>query len=369
MTYIPNRFSVLTMRLGQLDFLDKRDDWDIARRTVNDPSIYSRYDVTSASCFHWNGEKAEAAYFRLGDLALFHPHVRRRIEPEPGLYELASPYEFGGFWTNATTKDESNRLMAAFWSAFGEDARKRGYVASFQRLCPWMNPHLLPNGLLPLSERADHVVVDLTRPYGEIRKSFRANTRNKIKRAEKAGLVRTEEIDLSTGLRILHGHLKTLNAQPGFFFPEAYFHSFGDELETIAVGMPGEPMMAVGFFVHDGPVLTWLQSGRVPNSESFHPTNLVLDIAIRRGIELGCDRLHLGGGQPTILHFKTGYSDDRMKHYHLRAIFDEKAYQALCGGNPPDNGFFPFYRRPDIENGRRKPDEPILRASRPRGYG
>ncbi len=333
------------MEHGSLAFVDSRDDWDRARDTLDNPSVYSRYDVVRESQFHWQGCGVEAAIFQAGEARVFHPYIKRQIDGLPGFFDLVSPFEFGGFWTSPISADALQNLMSEFWVCFARAAKSRGYVSSFQRLSPWMKTDGLPSELMPLNPRASHVVLDLAKGYEELRKSYRAKTRNNLRKSERAGLAEVPMQSLSECVDILHQHLRSLGAAPGFLFPEAFYRSFGDAMNVICVSGKNTKLGAVGFFVRDGNVLTWLQSGSVQDCRDLYPTNMVVDIAVRRGIELGCRYLHLGGGQPSILHFKSGYSDLRMEHFHLRAVFDEEKYRALSSPSGDDAEFFPAYRR------------------------
>lgn len=319
----------------------------------------------------------EIAYFAVcsdGTYSVAYAFVKRPInsitEGEVVLYDIASPYGYGGLQIIGPGGIEENaETIEKFWVNFTEWAKRNSIVSDFVRF-QLQNP---VNKTYPgvRKNKSINIVRELKTPFEEIWSDFEKKVRKDIRKAERVGVKVTIDekgVYLNDFLSIYFSTLDRRKAKKNYYFDEAFFTSLITKLEKSFV-----------FFHawHEGKIvsteLVLLSKKRAFSflggtfSESFHlhPNHLLKAEIIKWAQLNGKDEYVLGGGAsagdgiekykksfaPTTGEriFQTGELILQQNHYEdLLKIQLEKNGIEL-GEKYFESDYFPLYRSPEFE--------------------
>lgn len=335
--------------------VEDRQDWSqVVRRLCGNVNL-ARYDWVHSSALRFENGKAEGLlYGDPGADFLFFPYVRREIPDTGGLCDLTSAFEFGGLWSCSKEEQVWRELLDGFFRDIPVWAREEGIVSAFCRMSPFNPPFGFLNEDMPCEAFVpvgDHVVIRLGgRSYPQIRNSYRGNTRNKLSQAERAGLRAERTSDAEAFLELYHHGMDRLGAGEEYRFTLERFALLEPFLELFNVTDEQGRISARCAMLVDLPVLWAFLFHTDPSFNHLRPANFAYDHAVRRGMEIGAEYLHLGAGSEMLRKFKAGFSGDTLPYGHMRWIFDRKIYTELSNARGTDsNDFFPAYRAPDSQ--------------------
>jgi lipid II:glycine glycyltransferase (peptidoglycan interpeptide bridge formation enzyme) len=206
------------------------------------------------------------------------------------------------------------------------------------------------------------VSIDLTLAPATLWHQTRADHRNQINRARRAGhraFIDEGLTKFETFQRIYQATMRRVNASPYYVFNRTYFEglreALGDRLQLCLVEIDHE-IAAAGLFIETDGIVQFHLSGTRAAYLRHAPTKLMVDHMRDRAKERGALRLHLGGGRgggnDALFAFKAGFAPDRHPFHTLRVVLDQAAYAELVQARDPKadpmvlDGFFPGYREP-----------------------
>jgi len=279
------------------------------------------------------------------------------VRPVPGgALDATSPYGYAG---PLTWGDGSPAFGSAALAAGIELLKAAGVVSLFIRLHPLLNREP-PVGIGTLVTHGETVSVDLTQSNEQLWSQTRLNHRRDIVRATKAGRGAVIDADwrhFDTFARLYRETMERLGAEDRHMFDERYFGRLravlGPSL-TLWVVPYGDDIAAAGLFVETSGIVQYHLSGTDLRYTRDGPTKLLLHGVRVWAKDRGDIVFHLGGGvgaaDDSLLHFKAGFSDQRLPFHTLRVVVDEAEYVRLVSEadptlDPADRaGFFPLYR-------------------------
>jgi hypothetical protein len=260
----------------------------------------------------------------------------------PG-FDAISPYDFSGPLLNG----ESPREV---WVALSKRARERKIIAAFLRFHPLCGRSGAWEGLegLEIVHSADNVVVELSN-IDATSAWFKPQVQRDLKVARRAGVKCTVENATTQGMGafvpLYWASMDRLGAEAYYRFPREFFESLiegvGEDLKLASATIDGEPASAALLLVEDKTVFYYLACSSDLGRKSCAMNMLVVESALW-AYEMGYKRFHLGGGSPTLRHFKERFGPGRVPYYVGRAVFDARRYAELSEG--VSTGFFPAYR-------------------------
>jgi hypothetical protein len=328
--------------------------WEtILGRVAHD--FYHRPAYVELSADH-EGGAGQALLVEDGDRGMLLPLV---VRPVPGsTTDATSPYGYPGPLVWGTSDPDFVRPAL---EAGVEHLRTRGIVSLFVRLHPLLDA-APPVGVGKLMTHGETVSIDLTRSYDEIWGQTRNNHRRDIGKAIRLGHVaRVDDgwAHFDTFVRLYRETMERLSAEDRYMFDERYFAGLREALGpslTLWVVMTGEIVMAAVLFTETSGIVQYHLAGTDEQYASARPTKLLIHAVTRWAKERGDRRLHLGGGvggaDDSLMHFKSGFSDERHVFHTLRVVVDEAEYARLVQAGDPARdptdlgGFFPLYRKP-----------------------
>jgi len=312
----------------------------------------------------WGWGGAECFVFERGGRRVLYPYIRRSLGDVPCLgesfrdrYDIVSPYCYGGFIHDAP-EDEAVSLLTAFREAFAAHARELGIVAEFIRFHPMLQNHRHAVGLLDdVRLHQDNVVMDLRLRPEELFAGYRASYKQCIQHAESRNLrlvFHDTDFDVGAFAELYRGTMER-HQQNGFLnFPLRYFQclfsNIGDDILPFSV-INGDCVAATSLFIRYDDTLDYFLSASDADSFHLHPNHFLLHHVACWGRERGYHLLHLGGGRPSLIFFKRGFSRQGMPYHTGRHIHDRDTYSAAVrfherSRDPARRGsdFFPAYR-------------------------
>ena len=135
--------------------------------------------------------------------------------------------------------------------------------------------------------------------------------------------------------RLYTAAMEQLRADRFYFFSDNYFRLLlGWQQAQLAFCLKGEEPVAAARFLRGSHIMEYHLAAANSEGKRLSASNLLLDRAAARARELGCRRLHLGGGTDNrpdnpLLFFKSGFSRERCLFMIGRTIHAPEAYEEL----------------------------------------
>ncbi|MFD1020258.1 GNAT family N-acetyltransferase [Thalassobacillus hwangdonensis] len=313
-----------------------------------------------------NGEgKATLFIYEEAGKFVYYPFLLRKVNDLPffknrmgfggDIYDLTTPYGYGGPITNAGVEDQT-LLFYNFSKVFREFCLENRIVTEFIRFHPVISNHALDPTLEPLYLR-NTIAVDLTCEEETIWSNYDSPNRNRIRKATSNGLsvVHKPLTDRSNFMRIYYSTMKKNNASSYYYFSGSYFQNkadlLGENAELLEVMHEGRAIFS-GIFMSYGDFVHYDLVGSDQNYLKLCPNNFVIDYAAKWAKENGKMYLHLGGGytgDDQLYRFKKRFNKyGDLPFYIGKRIHDEALYEAITEGLPKNDSYFPLYRHPDL---------------------
>ncbi|SDT50077.1 GNAT family N-acetyltransferase [Actinoplanes derwentensis] len=299
----------------------------------------------------YGGTPAAFHYEREGRRLLV-PLILRDI-PDSDFKDAISPYGYPGPVCSTSS--------LPFWeeacSAFVDSLRDLRIVSAFIRLHPLLaTPALSSHG--KLVHHGETVSMDLTVSEDEMWKQTRADHRNHINRAKRAGteIVFDDWSRLGEWVEVYHDNMRRVGATSYYFFTrehlEALHDAVGDRMHLVVACEDGEVVGGNTFFSYDGIATGYVSSTR--RAPKRYADELLYD-SVRRWCKQRGDRVfHLGGGKgganDSLFSYKAGFSPSRNPFHTWRVITDPAVYDRLVRERRPEadpadlTTTFPAYR-------------------------
>ncbi|GAB1418917.1 hypothetical protein MASR2M12_16820 [Bacteroidales bacterium] len=299
---------------------------------------------------------ALAWYHETDDMKCLIPLISRNINGSSLYRDLVSPYGYPGLLCNQQLNSE---IASGLFEIFHREASGQGYVSSFIRLNPLLNPwKLTGHEFFRQWFHGGTVSIDLQQPVEAILSGFSENHRRNLRKLATSGFLAAIN-DWRTIGDFIHAYRQTMNrrkADAYYFFPDSYFNNLqqllADRIVYISITNSAGKFVAGGIFTCFGEVIQY-HLGATSN-EAVHqsPSKLMMEEAIRFGIGVGARTLHLGGGlggstSDGLFRFKKGFGNYFHRFSSLRFIHHPDIYNRLRKESQAvdsQTDYFPEYR-------------------------
>ena len=342
------------------EFIGPEDErWrSLVEATAHDVYHLPAYaDVSARAC----GGEALAFLGEVGGATCLIPLIETKV-PVEGWTEwsdLSSPYGYASplFSGNPARFGPLMRL-------FSLAARGRGCASVFLRSHPFLTP---PDTLAALADlgwtrRGETISIDLRKPEEQLWTELRKDHRAGLRRLQSKGFVTRFDhwSDYDAFVELYLATMSRVGARSSYFFSPAYFSALRERLRAethlCTVLSPEGRIAATAQFFRSGDLVQGHLMGWNDEFKDVAPAKLTVWEIARWGRESGARALHLGGGRgganDALLHYKSGWSKDRLPYHTLGLVTDRATYDAICAaaGTPPDGAFFPAYRAEDTRS-------------------
>lgn len=252
---------------------------------------------------------------------------------ETELYDLESPYGYGGFRSNI--KDKS--LLEEFIKRYKEYCLKNNIVAEFYRNNP-LNRFSSENTWIYdfFVEDRDTVFLEINN-IEELRSNYASSLKRNIKKANKNGLV-FRVVDKNRVYDFINLYKKTMDknsATSFYYFNDSYFTSLVNNSNSEILGIfKGEELVNMAIFLKSGTDIYYHLGASEPQYYSLNGNPLLFDQAADYYSKQGFAKLYLGGGATTskedsLLRFKQKFSNKIAPFNISGIIFDPERYELL----------------------------------------
>ncbi len=232
------------------------------------------------------------------------------IKLEEELYDLETPYGYGGPFTNSV----DNLFLQRAFDAYKKHCQQQKIVCEFIRFHPFNN--IAGNSSLfdMHFEERQIVIVDLDKTTEERRKLYSKTTRNIVKKAEKNLSIEIDNTPLSEFMDLYYQTMTKNTASDFFYFKEDYFkqlHSLNGV--SLLTTKKNDAYVSIGFFMCGKELAHYHLSANNNELSKDNGNYLLLDAAFEHAKLQGCRYMMLGGGRTSspddsLFKFKAKFS-------------------------------------------------------------
>lgn len=281
-----------------------------------DRGLLFQYKEDDGSCYHY-------------------PFIMRPIPDSYNIevYDIESAYGYGGPLSN----NEDPAFLEAARSEFEEWCKRQKVVAEFCAFHPFFENERWMTGNMQIFDDRKTVSIDLLEESGL---KYGREGRYMVRRAQRAN-IKIEELCVDTYfdefIEFYIDGMKNMGADAFYFFNEAYFTKLKKlviDNGWLMVARLDQDWLAASLFIYGKQYLHYHLS--VNNTEIKAPgaTNLILDVAAKKGRDMGLRSMHLGGGRSvspsdTLLKFKKSMASTEHQFRIGKSIHDTELYQSL----------------------------------------
>lgn len=324
-------------RLGDLD----RPGWHALLTASPSHDVYYTAEYLESAEHIEPGEVHVAIYEGARGLVLY-PFLKRPLSGLPFLEELAgwhdivTPYEYGGYLARPQGCTHAE-LLRDFLTSFDSYCRGDRIVCEFLRFHPVLRTHEGCESLMRVMKSCDNVVIDLAEGSQELFDGYSASNRRNVRLAQRQGVsaaaVEPSEENLAAFLDLYYSTMDKVSARRFYYFSPEYFRRLLGNPDIswlyLARSSNGE-VIAAATFVHGTKMVHYHLSGTTRGARRLYGNNLLLHQMIQDAKSLGYGCVHLGGGAPSLVDFKGGFSRARAPYYVGQRIIDQEAYRHAC---------------------------------------
>ena len=333
--------------------------WNEIVRSFSDHDVYYLSGYLKGFQIHGDGEPL-LIYYESPDVTCrgINAVMKRRISDAPefhnvkeaeGLYDLATPYGYGGWLFEGSVPGDFGDEYSAF-------CREQNIVSEFVRFNPMTGNCEDCKGFYDTVQLGETVYIDL-KDEDSVWSSFSSKNRNVIRKAVKEGVViksTDEPWIIDEFMEIYHATMDRDCAADYYYFKREYYESIFTGLKDnyrFFYAEYDEKIIAVSIILMGCGRLHYHLSASRKEYQRYAPTNLLLWEVCKFGIENGYGSFHLGGGvgskEDSLYKFKKAFNRNENKRFAIgRTVFNIETYDALVKSREKieNPGFFPLYR-------------------------
>ncbi|MBL4889046.1 MAG: GNAT family N-acetyltransferase [Candidatus Lindowbacteria bacterium] len=251
---------------------------------------------------------------------------------ESGLFDLETPYGYGGYFSNTSDQDFVERSFCKL----RELCSDQNIVAEFVRFHPFNQfPRQHQKQLVKIEPNRHAVFVDLETKISD---GYSSSLTRNLKSAKEHGLT-VEEADFESGLdTFIPMYIKTMErnrAGKFYFLPREYFDELGQLKASRLFFTRFENQIINGFIILESKPMAYYHLGAThPDFYALHPNPFLFDFLIRKYQSQGYLCFYLGGGnkstpEDTLFKFKKKFSNTVLDYYIWGTVFRRQDYNRL----------------------------------------
>ncbi len=312
------------------------------------------------------GARYEAAFYEDDSVVVFYPYLVRDIKKIPlfskltgDFFDITTPYGYGGPLVSVKNAIGVSQSITIFREQFEKYAHQQNYVAEFIRFHPLIGSHHFFESSIDVVQLSPVAVADLTLQPDVLFARFSTDKQRGIRKAESSG-VQVEFVHAITASEIqefLTIYRETMDKNVA----EVKYYFTAQQIQELCIALGpaiflvkallGEVCIASYLVFQSGGYLTNYLSGNLQAYRQFYPKNKVIWELEKYGHARGYRFYNLGGGRPSLLSFKAGFSTELKPFYIGKKIFKKDMYTRLVDMTSlteSKKNFFPAYRHTDV---------------------
>ncbi len=329
---------------GNVTVLDSSNHsaWESAYLQLPDSIRDINFSFSYHRLFEKNGDGEMRLFiYSMGESVFFYPFLIRPVLNaciDKGFRDIETVYGY----TGPVSTDMNPDFLVPAMIAFKQWCLEQKVVCEFIRFHPVLENHsvAIADPELRVQAIRDYVLVDLAKNAAVIWNDYSAPNRNKIRKAEKSGLIVEQhfsESNFHDFVSIYLDNMKSLRASRMYFFSDKFFDGLGELIRdkgSLLVARNGNKSVGAAAFLHDGKVSHYFLAAASPEGKKLAAGNILLHKGILLCREKDADYLHLGGGMSQdvndpLLIFKKNFSKLTRKFYIGKRIHNKPVYGKL----------------------------------------
>tara|TARA_B110000908_G_scaffold172394_1_gene239540 strand:- start:5610 stop:6599 length:990 start_codon:yes stop_codon:yes gene_type:complete len=285
------------------------------------------YQDAYSALYENNDDQFFCFVFQQAENKIIFKSIKRKITQVAGipveeeLYDLETPYGYGGPLTNSY----SSKFLIAAFSAYKVECIKQHIVCEFIRFHPFNQLAQHHEYFNFFCEERQLVIVDLALTQPERWSKYSKTTRNIIRKTQKV-LERVCTNDaLESFYRLYQQTMDKNKATDFYYFDRNYFTQLSaiPGVELLAIKLAGE-YVSMGFFMQRGEFSHYHLSANDSELLRENGNYALLDFAFERAQQNGCKWMMLGGGRTSasddsLFRFKAKFSNS-MKPFYIAGL-------------------------------------------------
>ena len=281
------------------------------------------YQTEYSSLYTTNENEVFNFEYQEEDKKILFRSIKHKIESVAGvaikeeLYDLETPYGYGGPLTNCYEKE----FLENAFTAYRNECAAQHIVCEFIRFHPF-NPISKLNDLFDFhTQERQVVIVDLTLTTEERWAKYSKNTRNILRKTNKKLQRVKNGVSLDNFCSLYELTMDKNNASDFYYFQREYFNKLtkvkGIELLNVELE---NSTVSTGFFMHGKELAHYHLSANNCDFLRENGNYALLDFAFENAKEQGCRWMMLGGGRTSdnndsLFKFKAKFSDQVLPFY------------------------------------------------------
>lgn len=251
-------------------------------------------------------------------------------------FDIQGAYGYNGVVTNNSTK----AFKYKFYKAFDDFCQSNNIITEFTRFHPLLKNKFFSEENLEVDFERKTMVLDLDRPFDEIKKHFHRQTNSQIKKALcnpgisiKIFNGKPECID--DFIKIYHDTMDRVKSIPYLYFNKKYFENLIKNIKSafIFVYFDEIPVACCIIMYNDIYVNAHL-GGSLTKYKLYSPLSILYQEMIKFGNENKCKYFHAGGGNSNkeddpLLMYKLSFSKTTADFFIGKRILNRKIYNEV----------------------------------------
>jgi hypothetical protein len=332
----------------QLGYEEWEQAWVELPPELREPYYHPAYALSD--CTRYKGVSACCLITETDKHRVLYPFLLRPIG-DTGLFDLASPYGYGGASATPVSTATLPTLATALDAVFGKNA-----VSAFTCYSPLLQNHLLGVGdEVSVYRRSRTYSLDLANLESEsdLISRLAHKTHRKIRKALSSGLIsRVDPLEatsyLTDFIRIYEATMCRVNALESYHFPATYYEGLRSVPNThlLSITTDTGQYIAGCLMLVGGTTVHYHLAATDFNYQHVRPSDFLSSQVAAWGLSQGLQRVHWGGGVrqgDTLEYFKAQYSTAVHDFYTGHLVCNRAAYPSLSA-NVGSTEYFPAYR-------------------------
>lgn len=351
-------FSIIT--------LAEADRWNSTVKSFKNYDVYYLSEYVKAFELHGDGEPI-LFYYEDSNIRAINVSMKRDISefvfykyiiPKKQLFDLSTPYGYGGFIVEGQNCPESiDRLNTEYVNFCIEN----NIICEFVRFHPLINNADTVKNIYDETILGKTVSMDLS-TAGSIWDNITSKNRNVIRKAKKNGVEIFEGGDRNLYdifIKMYNSTMDKDNATSYYYFNKDFYESILNDLKYNSLmfyAVYENKIIAMSIILFANCSMHYHLSASVDEYKHLAATNLLLYEAACWGNAKGFSLFHLGGGvgslEDSLYKFKSSFNRNSNNKFIIgKKIFDKNKYDKLVSlrkfskEDSSSESFFPQYRR------------------------
>ncbi len=294
------------------------------------------YSFAYNNLYEKNGDgKITLFVYDEGDVFFFYPFLIRQVPGHAEFQDIETVYGY----TGPLVSGSKDGFIARANTAFLHYCKEQKVISEFIRFNPLLQNQLMFSDTpgVSLVKLRDYIAIDLHPSMQKIESAYTSQNRNKIRKAEKAGV--TIEWDAKASnfnafTEIYISNMKRLQASGMYFFSDKFYVVLKqlvlDSGMLINAKFNNEIVGSTAF-LKGGKYGHYFLSSTTEEGRKLAVGNLMLNEGVKWCKMQKLERMHLGGGltddpKDPLLAFKMNFSTETVPFYIGKRIHDAEGY-------------------------------------------